>query len=250
MVKDTTLRSNVLTGTAGVLSNTGTTVLLMVFLLYGRRPHPRRPGGLMAEVDDRVQRYISLTVVISVFTGLLVGATLSILHVQSAAVFGLLAFLLNFIPNVGAVIATLLPLPVVLLDPHLGVAAKVLAFAIPGGVQVLVGSLVQPRLLGNSLDLHPVVLVLSLLFFTLIWGVAGAFLGVPLTAVFRIVFERIPITRPLAAALAGNLDPLTDTFDTPDVERVTVVAAPPPPPTNGTATHHGDPDGGMLTADL
>ncbi len=242
-VKSSALVGSVFSGTASVLSSTGTTVLLMIFMLYGRRNPPRRPGGLMSEIDDHVQRYISLTVVISVLTGGVVWITLGVLGVQFAAVFGLLAFLLNFIPNVGAVLATLLPLPIVLLDPHLHVPAKVMAFAIPGGFQVFVGSLVQPRLLGNSLDLHPVVVVLSLLFFAYIWGVAGAFLAVPLTAVFRIVFERIPSTRPLAAALAGNLGPLTDTFDSPAVEVVTavpVVTAVAPRPANGTATSHGD----------
>jgi hypothetical protein len=64
--------------------------------------------------------------------------------------------------------------------------------------------------------LHPVVLLLSLLFFTMIWGVSGAFLATPLTAVIRIVFEKIPATRPLAAVLAGDLTPLTRSIDTPE----------------------------------
>ena len=76
---------------------------------------------------------------------------------------------------------------------------------------MLIGSLLQPKMTGQSLDLHPVVILLSLLFFTMIWGAGGAFLAVPLTATFKIVFEKIPNTRPLAAALAGNLAPLTDT---------------------------------------
>jgi AI-2 transport protein TqsA len=59
------------------------------------------------------------------------------------------------------------------------------------------------------LDLHPVVIVLALIFFGMIWGLMGAFLATPITAVVRIIFERIPITRPLAAMLAGNLDVLS-----------------------------------------
>jgi AI-2 transport protein TqsA len=60
-----------------------------------------------------------------------------------------------------------------------------------------------------------VVVLLSLLFFAMIWGLGGAFLATPLTAVIKIVFEKIPATRPLAAVLAGNLDPLAETIDTP-----------------------------------
>jgi AI-2 transport protein TqsA len=60
--------------------------------------------------------------------------------------------------------------------------------------------------LGNALDLHPIVILLSLIFWSMIWGVAGAFLATPMTAVLRIVLERIPATRPLANILAGRLD--------------------------------------------
>ncbi len=215
---------------AGVSSHTATVVLLMAFLLYGRRwdgaTHPPAGGrrtGLMAEIEARVRQYILVTVSISALTGLLVGGSLAVLDVQFAAVFGLLAGVLTFIPNFGGVIATLLPLPVVLLDPKLSIPVQILAFAIPAGVQVLIGSLVQPKMTGQSLDLHPVVILLSLLFFTLIWGVGGAFLAVPLTATFKIVFEKIPNMRPLAAALAGNLDPLTETLDAPAVDAVAVV---------------------------
>jgi L-lactate permease len=67
--------------------------------------------------------------------------------------------------------------------------------------------------MGHSLDLHPVVLVLSLLFFTMIWHLGGAFLATPVTAVIKIIFEKIPATRPLASALAGNLDPLAEMIE-------------------------------------
>jgi AI-2 transport protein TqsA len=159
----------------------------------------------------------------SAVTGILVGLSLAILNVKFAAGFGFLAFLLNFIPNVGAVIATVLPVPIIFLDQSMQghLITQLLAIAIPAGIQVGLGSL-QPRVLGNSLDLHPVVVLLSLLFFTMIWGVGGAFLATPLTAVIKIVFEKIPATRPLAAALAGNLEPLTETID-PPIETVVVV---------------------------
>ncbi len=199
---------------ATIVKNTATVLILMAFLLFGRRRTRRRAEGILGEIEIRVQRYITLTVGISILTGLLVGVSLGILGVQFAAGFGFLAFLLNFIPNLGAVVATLLPLPFAFLDPHLGLVAKFAALAIPALIQTGIGSFVQPRMMGHSLELHPVVLLLSLLFFTMIWGVGGAFLATPLTAVIKIVFEKIPSTRPLAAVLAGNLDPLAETIDT------------------------------------
>jgi AI-2 transport protein TqsA len=195
-----------------ILKNTVTVLILMAFILFGRRRNPLRREGILDEIELRVQRYISLSVFISVLTGLMVGASLSILGVQFAAGFGFLAFLLNFIPNVGAVVATILPLPLVFLDPHLSLLVKVMAVVIPSVVQVGIG-LIQPRMMGQSLDLHPVVVLLSLLFFAMIWNLPGAFLATPLTAVIKIIFEKIPATRPLAAVLAGNLDPLAETID-------------------------------------
>ena len=99
--------------------------------------------------------------------------------------------------------------------PHLSIIVKLAALILPAVVQALIGSILQPRAMGQSLELHPVVLLLSLVFFTLVLGLGGAFLATPLTAVIKIVFEKIPATRPLAAVLAGNLDPLMETIDRP-----------------------------------
>jgi AI-2 transport protein TqsA len=208
--------SSVLDETRNFLSNSAAVLILLAFLLFGR--HKSRPNrqGLLAEIDSRVQRYISLTVFISLLTGVLVAATLGILNVPFAVVFGFLAFLLNFIPNLGAVIATILPLPIILIDPQMEIPAKLLAIILPAAIQFIIGSLVQPRMLGHSLQLHPVVLLLALLFFAMIWGIPGAFLATPLTAVIKIIFEKIPATHALAAVLAGDLDPLIQPIDVPD----------------------------------
>jgi AI-2 transport protein TqsA len=119
-------------------------------------------------------------------------------------VFGFLAFLLNFIPTIGAVVATLLPVPVIVLSPDLSVATQVLAVAIPAAIQAVIGSFIQPKVLGRSFGLHPVSILLALIFFGMIWGLVGAFLATPITAVIKIVLERIPATRFVAALLAGT----------------------------------------------
>jgi AI-2 transport protein TqsA len=133
---------------------------------------------------------------------------LALLNVEYAFLFGFLAFLLNFIPNIGSIIATLLPVPVVLLSPELSVTAKVLALALPAVFQFLLGNVVQPKIQGSMLELHPVAVLMALIFFGMIWGISGAFLAAPITAVIKIILERIPETRPMADLLAGNLDAL------------------------------------------
>ncbi len=200
------LVSAVLSEATNVVSNGALVMIFMLFLLLGRRPDPRPSGDLLAQIETSVKSYIVSTIFLSAVTGLLLGLTLALLGVEFAWVFALLAFLLNFVPSIGAIIASLLPLPVILLSPDLSVTAKVLAIVIPAAMQFVIGSFVQPRVQGHALDLHPVVILLALIFFGMIWGIIGAFLATPITAVVRIVLGRIPITRPLADVLAGNLE--------------------------------------------
>jgi AI-2 transport protein TqsA len=201
--------SGVLSEAANVLSNGALVMIFMLFFLFGRKSDPRPSTDVLAEIETSVKGYIASTIFLSAVTGLLLGLVLALLGVEFAWVFGLLAFMLNFVPSIGAIIASLLPLPVILLSPDMSLTAKVLAFVIPAAIQFIIGSFVQPRVQGHALDLHPVVIVLALIFFGMIWGLMGAFLATPITAVVRIIFERIPITRPLAAMLAGNLDVLS-----------------------------------------
>jgi AI-2 transport protein TqsA len=198
--------SAVLGEATNLVSNGALVAIFMIFILLGRRAQQPRANGILAEIETRVKSYIVQTVFFSALTGLLVALTLAVLGVEFAWVFGLLTFLLNFVPSIGSIIATLLPLPVILLTPELSITAKVLALLIPAAIQFVIGNLVQPRVQGGALDLHPVAVLLALIFFGMIWGVSGAFLATPITAVVRIVLGRIPITRPLSDLLAGRLD--------------------------------------------
>jgi AI-2 transport protein TqsA len=192
------------------LVSTGALVIVfMIFMLLGRAGPPYDPTSLLGEIEGRVRRYVVRMVGLSALTGLLVGLVLAALGVRFALVFGFLTFLLNFIPNVGSIIATLLPVPVVLLSPELSTAVQVLAVALPGAIQFLIGSLIQPRYYGDALDLHPVTVLLALVFFGTVWGIIGAFLAMPITGVIRIILGRIPATRPLAGLMAGDLEALT-----------------------------------------
>ncbi len=187
-----------------ILSKTTLVFLFLLFLLVGSAG-PRAPlTGIQAEVDSRVKRYVVAKVFVSALTGLLVYAILSVLDVDFARSFGAFAFLLNFIPNVGSVISSLLPLPVVLLAPDVTALRVVLAIGVPALVQFVIGNIVEPRLMGGSLDLHPITILLALIFWGMIWGVVGMFLAVPITAVVKLALERIEITAPVAELLAGR----------------------------------------------
>jgi AI-2 transport protein TqsA len=203
----------VLTDTAssimGVISNGLLVVIFMIFMVAGKGTYKAPPGSLWWEVESRIKRYVLTMIVTSGITGVLVGLVLEVLNVEFGWMFGFLAFMLNFIPNIGSIIATILPLPVALIDPELGMISKILVLVIPGVIQFVIGNILQPKMMGESLDLHPVVVLLSLIFFGTIWGIIGMFLAVPITAVLKILLQRFGYTRAIADLISGKTDMLT-----------------------------------------
>ncbi len=190
----------------GAVSQGTLVMIFLVFLLAGRTVNTEPTSGVWGEIEVRIKRYVVTKIVTSGATGLLVWVILRALGVDLALLFGLFAFLLNFIPNIGPVIATLLPLPVILLDPDLTVTTGTLALLIPGGVQFTVGNFVEPRMMGSSLDLHPVAVLLALVVWGALWGIVGMLLATPITAVMKILFERLELTQPIGALMAGRFE--------------------------------------------
>jgi AI-2 transport protein TqsA len=187
------------------LVSKGTIVLIFLFfLLLGQSSASAPEEGVRAVVESRIKRYILVQGTLSAATGLLIGLVLSLLGVPLAMVFGLFAFLLNFIPSLGSIVATLLPLPVVLVSPEISSTAAVLAIALPGGIQFVIGNVIAPKIMGDSLDLDPVVILLALMIWGALWGVVGMLLATPITAVLKILLERIEFTAPAAELLAGR----------------------------------------------
>jgi AI-2 transport protein TqsA len=139
-----------------------------------------------------------------------VGFILWALGLKYAPLFGLLVFLLNFIPSIGSMVATILPIPVAATQfSNIGMVVAVVA--LPGIVQVAVG-VIEPRLMGRGLELHPVVVLLALAFWGMLWGVTGMVLAVPMAAVTRIVLSHFETTRALGDLMAGQIpgtSPLT-----------------------------------------
>jgi AI-2 transport protein TqsA len=191
-------------GTATSLMSKGFLIaIFVVFLLAGRNPH-HSATGIYADIIATIRSYIVTKTAISAVTGLLVGLILWMLGLRMAPLFGLLAFLLNYIPSIGSVIAMLLPIPIALTQFD-NPAMVIAAVALPGTVHLTIGNVIEPRLMGRGLELHPVTVLLALAFFGLLWGVVGMVLAVPIAAVVRIVLSRFATTRPLGNLLAGQL---------------------------------------------
>ncbi|MCP3903043.1 MAG: AI-2E family transporter [Planctomycetes bacterium] len=205
-VPEGTIQGMLLGTTKSIMDVLAQGVLVMVFVLFlllGKEPHAK--SRVRWEIEVKVKRYLATKMFTSSITGVLVGVTLWLLGIDLALVFGLFAFLLNFIPSLGSIIATLLPLPIVLVTKDLSPTSAILAIAIPGAIQFSMGNLIEPKIMGHSLDLHPIVVLMSLIIWGMIWGIIGMVLAAPITAVLKIMFERIDITRPVADLMAGHL---------------------------------------------
>ncbi len=193
---------------ANLLSKSLLVLVIVLFLLLGSGGGSRQATGVWREGELRVERFLVMKFVISAVTGVLVGATLYVLGVDLALVFGLFAFMLNFIPSIGSIVATLLPVPVVLMNPELSTTAAALAIGIPTAIQLAIGQFMEPRIMGEELDLHPVSVILALIVWGMLWGIVGMLLATPIMAVMKILLERFEGTRILADLLAGRLDAL------------------------------------------
>lgn len=204
------LRNNVpslVTSTLGavfnLLSNVFLVLIIVIFLLAGRNPYAVRTG-VYREVDLQIRRYIAIMIAISILNGLLVWAVLAMAGLKLASVFGMLTFILNFIPNIGSIIATLLPIPIAVAQFQTPWPV-IFIVAVPGTIQIVLGYLLEPKWMGKELDLHPVVVLLALSFWGLLWGITGMFVAVPLTGILRIILMQFETLRPIGNLLIGEL---------------------------------------------
>ena len=197
---------------AFVLSNGLLVLLLVGFMLMEAAGVPRGLARVLAaETDgsDRmrraalgVQQYLRVKTATSLATGVLLGFWTAALGVDFAVLWGLLAFLLNYIPNLGSIVATAPPVLVALVQAGPGRALAVLAGFVV--VNMLLGNVLEPYITGRRMRLSPLVVVLSLVFWGWVWGPVGMVLAVPVTMTARIVLEQSPEWRWLAVLIAGR----------------------------------------------
>lgn len=186
------------------LVSTSLVVLIFVFFLLLGSPAIDKSHQTVKEINKQVRTYLSLKTTISIFTGFAFGLALNFFGVPMAFTFGVLAFLLNFVPNVGPIAASLLPLPLIILAPDASIPWMVSVIIVINVIQLISGNVVEPKLMGESSDLHPVTILLALMFWGVMWGVIGMFLATPITAAIRIVLERLEQTKPIALLMAGR----------------------------------------------
>jgi len=201
--------AQVFSGLGGVLTNTFLILFSVVFILFEATDFPdkvRRAFGhkTMAlehfqSFSDSVQRYLLIKTLVSFGTGIFAGIALTIIGVDYAILWGLIAFVLNFIPNIGSIIAAIPPMLIAMIQ--LGPMSSLLVAGLYVVINTLFGNVVEPRYLGRSLGLSTLVVFLSLVFWGWVFGPVGMLLSIPLTMVVKIGLENSERHRWLAVLL-------------------------------------------------
>ena len=190
-------------------------MLYLVFLMLEAHRFPARVRtgfpqeradhvlAIIGSINRAMASYLRAKVLSSLAMALPVVAILWSFGVSFPGTWGVLAFVGNFIPYVGSVIALVLPVLLAFLElepPWRALAVLALLLL----VNFVTNNFIEPRLTAHAVDLSPLVVLVALAFWGLCWGVVGMVLAVPLTVMLKIVFENIPLTRPLARLMAGE----------------------------------------------
>ncbi|KDO29662.1 hypothetical protein SPRG_05614 [Saprolegnia parasitica CBS 223.65] len=211
----TTLHDNVdklarlvLTEVMDLLSTLFVTMIYLTYFLC-TRTRASDAGGVWSKIDNDIQRFVTLKCYLSLFVALLVTIVYVSLNVGLAIFWGILTFILNWIPNVGAMIASFLPLCIIMISPEgpnglMSPMDKFLAMVLPMCFHMFVGNFIEPKVFGRKLEMDPVVVIISLSAWGLLWGVVGMMLSVPLTAAFKIMCSHLKLWPELVALMDGT----------------------------------------------
>jgi predicted PurR-regulated permease PerM len=205
---------------AGTLANlAGSAGLIMIYVLFifleqasfntklkallNGSKHTNTVEDIIRIIHTKIETYVAIKTFVSILTGTACYIVLILNDVDYASFWAFIIFLLNFIPTVGSMLAVLFPAILSLVQfptftPFLIILSSLAT------IQVLIGNILEPKLMGNSLNLSPLVVMLSLALWGSIWGIAGMFLSVPFTVILMIIFSEFPSTKPIAIILSQS----------------------------------------------
>ncbi len=141
------------------------------------------------QMQNSIISYMIWKTLISLFTGGLVAGVCFMFDIKFAIFWGFIAFILNYIPSIGSIAATIPPILMGIIELE-SLNAMILLTALLTAIQVIVGNVVEPLIMGNRLKLNTLTVLFGLVFWGYLWGVIGMMLSVPLMVVLKIVFEQ------------------------------------------------------------
>jgi len=207
--------TGILTGVTGIMGNYILILFYVIFILSESESIKGRLSAAFAGKNDLdvnktlndifsgVKEYIAGKTLLSFLQAVLIGTILWICGVDFYLVWGFLFFLSDFIPNIGSLIVSILVAAVMLLQFD-GIVKPVVILAVLIIIQNLKGNIIEPKIFGHRLDLSPLVLFFSLIFWGYIWGIIGMILSVPIMSMIKITFMNIPATKPIAILMSNS----------------------------------------------
>ena len=198
------------------LSDAFLVALFMVFLLFeavffrdkldaafeGKRSV--RIKKIAADVMTQISRYLSMKFLISLVTGIVVAIGLRIIGVELALIWGVIQFVLNFIPNIGSIAVGVAVSTFALVQFFPNPAPVFATGALMLGTNMIIGNFIEPKVMGDRLGLSPLVVLVSLLIWGWLWGFAGLILAVPMMAIIKIICENFPVLEPISILLGSR----------------------------------------------
>lgn len=171
--------------------------------LFFRTSHRELVDNIINHIVKDTQTYLGIKTILSLITATASWGIMKWVGLDFAEFWALLIFFLNFIPNIGAIVATAFPALLALIQFDNWLPFVIITSGITA-VQFTVGNLVEPRYLSKSLNLSPLVILIALAFWGSMWGVLGMFLSVPITVMMMIIFAHFNTTRPIAILLSQD----------------------------------------------
>ena len=189
-------------------------LIFWVFMIMGKDRFEERLKSAFADnseaverslnsIDNQLQSYITIKTILSLINAVIATTIFWIFGIDFAIIWGLLTFILNYIPNIGSFIATLGPITIALLQYGFGFTAIAVAALLLISHNI-VGNLIEPHYVGRHMDLSPVFVLFSLIFWGWIWGIVGMFLAVPIAASMKIFFSNIGPLKPIAILMGSK----------------------------------------------
>lgn len=210
------IMTQLLAGFTEITGNLFTIILFVIFILMEKASmHKKliRLNGIsgnsgniqrsLQKVSRMMDNYIGAKTLISLATALLSYGLMKFIGLDYPGFWALLIFILNFIPYIGSILGTILPILLSILQfadptPIIWTAGGLLA------IQVIMGNFIEPKFMGHSLNISPLIILLTLALFGTLWGIIGMFLSVPLTVIALVVFAQSPHTRILAILISSD----------------------------------------------
>ncbi len=203
------LAASLLTSLSGLLTNAFFILLTATFILLEASSFPTKLRSLFdkpessisqfSKLTENIKRYLAMKSIVSLLTGIIITGWLAIIGVEYPILWGLLAFLFNYVPNIGSIIAAVPAIMIAFVQSGIGLATSALIGYLV--VNIVVGNMIEPKVMGRSLGLSTLVVFLSLVFWGWVLGPVGMLLSVPLTMVVKIALESYDQTHWIAVLM-------------------------------------------------